>query len=299
MLVLLYGEAHTRMQFDHPYHETVDVWLTEQAPANQGDDVGGEQYKNQIYIYNITAERRPIEWAREVAHEYGHYSLPGVTGFIAPEPWANGVLGERLYLKWLADDLRSGVLHMDDVPFVGSDQLNEYIVRQVTPLIGRIATARDGFDAAPLARKDAAAMDHYTALALYLDAVYGSSMLASAMQYTEPKAGNTFVLAPDFLRGALAALRGATELDITPPSLIEGKPTPTFLIYLPAGEWMITKQGGVQTWQLRADNKGLHSEGKDRVYVTTADWRRLVLSIGSPSGPSPCVIWHKKEAELH
>jgi hypothetical protein len=298
LLLLIYGENHARLHFDHPYNDTVDVWLTLRSVGDAGTDVGGEQFKNQIYIYNIAAERSPIEWAREVAHEYGHYALPGISGFKEPEEWANGVLGERLFLKWLNEDLRLGVLRPDELPFVSEAQLAEYINKQVTPLVRRIALAHDGYDGAALTRRDAAAMDNYTALALYVDTVYGSPMLLNALQYTEPKAGSTFVLAPDFLRGVLAALRGATELTISPPILSGERTTDTIMVYLPAGEWTVSAQGPIRSWEVRTEGKGVHPEGKTGLLITRSDWRRLALSYGTPVSQQPRLVLHKKEAQL-
>jgi hypothetical protein len=298
MLVTLYGEDHARLHFDHPYTETVDVWLAQAAPSSQGADAGGEQYKNQIYIYNVLSDRQPVEWAREVAHEYGHYALPGVTGFVQPEEWANGVLGERLFLKWLRDDLRAGKLAPDDVPLASLTQINEYVARQCLPLVRRIAQTRDTYDGTPLNRRDAAGMDSYTGLALYVDAVYGSAMLLNALQYTEPKPGGTFINAPDFLRGVLAALRGATEFTITPPDIGGDAPASSFLIYLPTGDWKISGQGAISSWRLQPDGRGVHTSGKNGLFVTRSDWRRLILTLPHSTSNPVHLMWEKKETEL-
>jgi hypothetical protein len=300
LLLLLYGENHARLHFDHPYNETVDVWLSRQSiPAGAGMDAAGEQFKNQIYLYNIAATRPPAEWAREIAHEFGHYALPGVSGFREPEEWANGVLGERLFLKWLHEDLRAALLKPDDIPFVTPLELGDYIGKQVTPLIRRIAFAHDSYDAAPLSRTDAVAMDNYTALALYLDTVYGSPMLLNALQYTEPKPGSTFVTAPDFLRGTLAALRGATELNITPPVFAGGHTVDNLLVYLPAGEWTGVPEGNLRTWEVRTEGRGIHAEGKSGLLITRPDWRRLSLTYNPATVQPPRLTLRKKESEIH
>lgn len=99
LLLLLLGESRERLRYDHPNNaedvQAVDVWLMPQAETGVSADAGGRQVKDNIFIYTIDAPRTPIEWTREVAHEYGHYALPGVSGFTSPEEWANGVLGER------------------------------------------------------------------------------------------------------------------------------------------------------------------------------------------------------------
>ncbi len=158
MLLLLLGENRARLRYRPPANEpTVEVWLTRQAGNGLSADIGGEQFRDQIYLYNVYADRAPTEWAREVAHEYGHYALPGISGFTAPEAWANGVLGERLFLKWLRDDLRAGKLRPEDLPFVTPGELDAYLERQVTPLIRRVA--REGVGGSQLTRRDAGGMD--------------------------------------------------------------------------------------------------------------------------------------------
>ena len=49
----------------------------------------------------IDTSKPQAEACRELAHEYGHAVLPAIGGFKSPEDWANGYLGERLFLRWL------------------------------------------------------------------------------------------------------------------------------------------------------------------------------------------------------
>jgi hypothetical protein len=293
MLLLLFGEDRARLGFDHPISDpTVQVWLTNQSGRGNAADAGGEQIKSDIYIYSITAERPPIEWAREIAHEYGHYALPGVSGYTAPEEWANGMLGERLFLKWLEDDLHTGRLHAEDIPFVTPEQLDAYITRQVTPLLIRIA--REGVDERQMARRDAAGMDYYTGFALYLDSIYGSRALLDALSYTTPRQGGVFIQAPDFLRGARASLANATQFTVTLPRLASGKPLDPFFIYLPAGEFLITADGPVRSWEFDAPAKGLHPISKKDVLVGIAAWRRLRVTLSqAASGPARLTFQRK------
>ncbi|MGO8673483.1 MAG: hypothetical protein ACLQVD_19245 [Capsulimonadaceae bacterium] len=73
----------------------IDVWLCRSGAA------GGEQWRNNIYFYDLDTKRSSIEWIREILHEYSHLAIPAVGGFTAPEYWANGYLGERLLIRWL------------------------------------------------------------------------------------------------------------------------------------------------------------------------------------------------------
>ena len=73
-----------------------DVWLCRQGQT------GGEQWRSNIYFYDLDAPRSSIEWIREIIHEYGHLALPAIGGYSAPEYWANGYYGERLITRWIA-----------------------------------------------------------------------------------------------------------------------------------------------------------------------------------------------------
>ncbi len=70
-----------------------DVWLC------TGGQSGGEQWRDNLYLYDIETPRSSIEWLRETVHEYAHLALPAIGGYEAPEYWANGYLGERLLVR--------------------------------------------------------------------------------------------------------------------------------------------------------------------------------------------------------
>ena len=73
-----------------------DVWLCRLGQS------GGEQWRTNIYFYDLDTPRSSIEWIREIVHEYGHQALPAIGGYSAPEYWANGYYGERLITRWMA-----------------------------------------------------------------------------------------------------------------------------------------------------------------------------------------------------
>ncbi|HTE17337.1 MAG TPA: hypothetical protein VK689_03020, partial [Armatimonadota bacterium] len=75
-----------------------NVWLARNGTA------GGEEFEGHLYLFAILEHRAPAEWVRELAHEYSHTHLPRVGEFTQPEKWANGYLGERLFLKWMLSD---------------------------------------------------------------------------------------------------------------------------------------------------------------------------------------------------
>lgn len=229
--LLLYREVSQHLHFDHPAEQTLSVWLSPSRFTNA--DVGGEQFRNQIYIYDIYAARSPFEWCRELAHEYGHYILPGVTGFTSPEPWANGVLGERLFTLWIAEDISAKTLDWQNVPFLTPKDLDEDIQHQLVPLIMRIAGASQ-FPMNLLRRNDAEGMNAYTALCLYIEAIYGSDMLLRSMALTLPSSRAPLIIPTDFLSGFYTAVQTSQQIRITIPSFLS---ISSLLCYLPSGKW--------------------------------------------------------------
>src|SRR5574340_253530 len=94
----LYGAVRGTLGFDPTKGKgPLDVWLCEQGPP------GAFGAGASIYLQAVATEREPSEWLRELAHEYGHTALPGLGGFTrTDDPWADGELGELLFVKYLA-----------------------------------------------------------------------------------------------------------------------------------------------------------------------------------------------------
>ncbi|MDE2125086.1 MAG: hypothetical protein KGJ62_00670 [Armatimonadetes bacterium] len=283
MLLLLHAEIYRRLHMDHPDDQpTVSVWLTAADEVGLAQDTGGEQFKDQIYLFNLFAQRSPTEWARETAHEYGHFALPGITGFTSPEAWANGYLGQRLLLMWVAQDAASGALPADQIPFVTPAQLNGYLEKQVTPLLRD--EMRTGPDEHTLQRRDAAGMDAYTGLVCYIDAVYGSRVLLNALALTAPTREEAEPHAIDFLRGAKLAVAGANVLRITPPATIAPGARLKFSVYVPAGQFAVREGPGIRHWQLPDGVKGLYVNSQTSLAVAVPGWQMITLDAGKHAG---------------
>jgi hypothetical protein len=93
-----YCLAREQLSFDPtaPWGDPVDLWVT-----NKGEP-GARAQGSSIYLYAAKIERAPGEWLRELAHEYGHVSFPGIGGFTeTDDAWADGHLAELLFAKWL------------------------------------------------------------------------------------------------------------------------------------------------------------------------------------------------------
>jgi hypothetical protein len=99
--LVFYTLAREQLGFDptRPWGEPVDIWVT-----NKGEP-GARAQGRSIYLYAAKTERPPGEWLREIAHEYGHVSFPGIGGFTeTSDPWADGELAELLFAKWLGGE---------------------------------------------------------------------------------------------------------------------------------------------------------------------------------------------------
>jgi len=154
--------------------QLMDVDPQEKSPE------GGSKKVNTIYIYAIQTFTDPVEMAREVAHEYGHATLPPVGGFKEPEDWANGYLGERLFLKWIRDLMVTKAYGPFDAMGADLPSLDAWVKKKVDPLA---ESAGKAGPANPLLAKEGPkAMDAYLGLALYAEAtlpakVFGRSLL--------------------------------------------------------------------------------------------------------------------------
>lgn len=288
LLLLLQGEMQSHLRTDHPArYQTVSVWLTRRVERGLSPDTGGEQFKDQIYIYNLFADRRAVEWGREVAHEYGHFALvPGAIGFTAPEDDSNGVLGERLFLKWLWTDLHAGRLRAEDLPFLTPDMLDTYAALQITPLLRRLA--REGPAAAQLAKRDADGMDYYTGLMLYLDTLYGSRQLQDIRACTLPSQAGEFVHAPDFLRGAVQSLTETANQTLHFTGLSADNKTAVITAYLPRGEYVLRAEGKIDSWQ--SADPALHTGSRTSLSVARSGWVRLMVTFTAP--PDAATVLH-------
>ncbi|MBS1716495.1 MAG: hypothetical protein JSS72_02040 [Armatimonadetes bacterium] len=122
----------------------VDIYLCDQGSAG-GEQVfehdGRNHEFNSIYIYDIQNFGSNVELAREVCHEYGHATLPPIGGYTSPEYWANGLMGEKLYMRWLRDQLDAGLLKPSDTCGADIVSLRQFVRDEVDPLILRAASA--------------------------------------------------------------------------------------------------------------------------------------------------------------
>lgn len=205
LLLRLWDINYHRLGIDNPerYRKVVDVFLcTEGEPGGEqmfvNADLGTPNKPqmvdmNAVFVYQVQTLTEPIEFAREVAHEYGHASLPQIGPFQGPESWANGDVGERIFLKWVADEVRGGRLVPADVANSKLNDLDNYVRARVTPLVRKVAAA--GPDLALLAKDSPAAYDAYVALCCYAQAVLPAKVLGRAFKTTAGNRGSDFAAA--------------------------------------------------------------------------------------------------------
>jgi hypothetical protein len=128
---------------------------------------------NTIYIYDMPTFNDPMEMAREVAHEYGHASLAPVGGYTSPEDWANGYLGEKLFLRHILREFDAKRYFPEDVMGVDAEKLRGWVHTNVDPLV--IAAAERGPDLAALKDRSSTGMDAYIGLGLYVDTIFSDA----------------------------------------------------------------------------------------------------------------------------
>ncbi len=204
-----------------PVSRTVQIWLPRQGES------GGEQVRNSIYLYRIQDPVAPEELLRVIAHELGHQWLPGIRGFLSPEPYANGAMGEVLFIRWLIDDLTP------DLYLFGLDSraIQQWYTRRYGALL-------DGWLSAPAEQEtrlhlsNAVGMRTLAGLCMWIDRIHGSSALAEALlNLPGPKAADLFT----------SLKRILTEFQSIHVKVPEGRGSVN--VWLPAGAYLQTAAG--------------------------------------------------------
>jgi hypothetical protein len=209
-------------------HQVIDVYLS------WGGEAGGEQMfvmdiengrqrrANVIYIYDWRSFTDPLEMARELAHEYGHATLPPIGGYSEPEEWANGYLGEGLFLRWMLKEQRQGRLTPEDAMGADEKALQGYVDRTVTPLVEKIAN--NGVDKKLLAGSSHESMKEYLGLNFYAEQIFPQQVYMRSLRLiTEPTA-------TDYERALKDAISEQREVMVRFPAEWKGR-----RVWLPAG----------------------------------------------------------------
>jgi hypothetical protein len=191
------------------------------------DDNGRPNRVNTIYIYQVKDFTDALQWARELAHEYGHATLPPVKFSGAREDWANGDIGERLYLPYLRDQIRAGKLSVADTMGASLAELDAYTAQRVDPLVDRIVLK--GPDAKVLAADGQAAFDEYVALVCAAHATLPEAVFRRSLML------NADMTPTGYLRCVAEAAAEAPNWTLRVPKRLSGK-----AVWLPLGKGKVS-----------------------------------------------------------
>ncbi|HVT13046.1 MAG TPA: hypothetical protein VHE55_12350 [Fimbriimonadaceae bacterium] len=203
---------------------------------------------NTIYIYRLDTFKEPIEMAREVAHEYGHAILPPIGGFKQPEVWADGYLGEKLFLKWIRNDIAAGRLTPDDAMGASLDKLSAWVAQNVDPLADQAAYQEP---VPALINESKGGMDDFIGLALYVEALCPPAVFTRSLEYTadahKGSGENGVTLPTDYATYVSQAASEMESLTLSVPKSVFDSKKP---IWIPmakgtcTGARVITRRGG-------------------------------------------------------
>lgn len=257
MALRMWDRVYHRLKYDHRdlgRMASVDFYLCFGGPAGGEQLFGQEIVPNQanpfpvntIYIYQLSSFKDPTEEAREVAHEYGHAVLPPIGGFKQPEVWADGYLGEKLFLKWMRNDMLSGALTPDDAMGANANDLSVWLSKNLDPLVQRAATA---YPDGSLINESKGGMDAFNGLAMYIEALCPPAVFARSLSYTSDAQKGKENLPPptDYPDNVLTAASEMESLTLSvPQSLFDSKAS----IWIPLGKGsvhgatILTRKGG-------------------------------------------------------
>ena len=243
MAMQLWDRTYRRLRIDTPQQVNggiADFYLSFGGSPG-GEQLFGEEILpgqsqptkvNTIYIYQLDTFKDPVEMAREVAHEYGHAILPAIGGFKQPEVWANGYLGEKLFLEWIAKDMTAGRLTPEDAMGANLTGIKAWLAKNVDPLIH--ATATEYPDGSSI-NEAKGGMDAFLGDVLYVEALCPASLLDRALAYTQDAQRMQTELKPptSFPQNVVLAASEMENLTLSvPQSLFDSKKP----IWIPLGK---------------------------------------------------------------
>jgi hypothetical protein len=245
---------------DHSRHinrQTVDVYLCQDGPAGgehafveDPETLNGYQAPsvvNTIHIYQVDPQLDRFELCRELAHEYGHATLPPVRVAGGREEWANGDAGERVYLSWLRRMLRKGALANEDASGAPLARLDRYWQTFVVPLADRVALRGPGL--AGLSKEGDEAFEGFLSLVCW------------ALEHLHDRAlARSFALMADmspagYLRGLEEAASEIEVTEIMVPARLMGRE-----VWYPVGSGRLvgaTATGTQGAWKRFRPGKGV------------------------------------------
>ncbi|MCH7903876.1 MAG: hypothetical protein IH944_04830 [Armatimonadetes bacterium] len=226
MLLRMWEFEYTRLEIDHALRfRAIDVYLCAGGEAGaeqlkivdqqERDGFGNALRRSNIYIYQLMDPPGSFEFARELAHEYGHATLPTPAGFKEPESWPAGDLGERLFLSWFHRAMLDNKLKPSDCMDTDTFDLAKYLRDVAQPDIERVAT--EGPDLELLAKRTEAAYNEYLGLATYCAEIMPPKVFGRTLALT------TTQDAEDYAIVVVEVAREPRRWDVTIPNYLKGK----------------------------------------------------------------------------
>lgn len=257
-----YSEAYLGLPTPPDAEGITRLYLCTNGPS------GAERRDSDIFLYRcLGGERSPTEWVRQLAHEAGHLLVPAIGGFAQPEMWANGEVGERLFLHFLAKEAaefsgtiwpsQAAAARLDLVWPGGRLPVEDYFVASGRAPLGTWAAA--GPDSEELlVGQDERAMQYYVGFVLHLLAAHGPEGLREVVTSCEGKTVADFIytykqrVAEWAAEGPLSIGAGAfdptaSKLSTPPPPAslapksltLEPGDAVTYRVFLPTGTWRL------------------------------------------------------------
>ena len=302
--ILLRGHIYIREYLgidQDPWNaDLLRAFLTEEGPT------GAEQYEDKLFFYDVGQDRAALEWLREAFHELGHLLLPKLGPYEVGERWAEGDLGERLLLGWLAEEAGavagdpwpSGAARdvLDKLWSTGHVALSEYLSLNCrTPISAWLALPPG--DLSP-----ADGVDRALGFCLWIQAAHGRRVLGDVLRSvpgTDPQcflAAYKAAVAGALAQGPITLHAGGLTLiksslaapPIEGPVRLEGITLGpdghgTWRVYLPQGRWAITPHtaDGVPAAATLSIDEGqplsADDEGRFCLGEVAEGWHELVL----------------------
>jgi hypothetical protein len=228
MLIRLWDYNLARFkQSQNMAYPIVDVYLCKEGTGGGEHGLGHDEDDldnnhqaravSMIHIFQIETLTDKMERLRELAHEYGHAAYPEVGTFEAPESWGNGYAAERIYIKWLYEDVKAKKINATDTMGATEDQMAAYLANKVDPLVKRIGLA--GPNLTLLQGKSKESFDEYIALNSYAEAILPRAVFTRAVRL-----GTSSDNAAIFGRAVSEVAAEPAELVITVPPVLKGQP---------------------------------------------------------------------------
>ncbi len=227
MLMRFWEFNRWRLNVDHSsalHLKSVDVYLcaggepgAEQKTMEdpyQSDASGGPARVSNIYVYSVPTLKDRIEFAREIAHEYGHATWPPMGGYTGPEEWVSGDMGERVFMMWLVQALKANKLSVDDVMQAPMADLQKYFDVSVLPDLKRVATK--GVNRKLLEGRGKEAYAEALGMVTYAAALLPPKVFGRALLLTKDRR------AANFEQAIFEAIRETTQIELTVPEGLRG-----------------------------------------------------------------------------